>query len=385
MNVLIFAHDCGLRGAERVAATQAEALLERGWMVTVVVPCTTGGLAEFLRKKGVNVIHVRYFGWIGPGTLKGRAYRIFQNALAIPKLIKVVRTIKPDIVYVHSIACGVGAIVARLTKIPCLWQIHETGPCGTSSERGAFDLGEQLSLNIMRWANCQMLAVSEKVAHLYERKLTTEQVGVLYQAVDVDQSIEAVDVKSLGRLSSWSGPKLVVVGSISELKDQMTAVRAMPEILRNAPNAGLFLIGDDPNGLALEIFETAQKLGVQRHVVHLGLFANAASAIACADCCIITSVDEGFGRVTVEAMLSETPIVASDVAVNREVAGDTNADYFEPSNPASLAYAVTKILNLNEAELRDRLIHASLYAREKFNRRAATNELENKLLTCVKR
>ena len=303
MNILIFAHDCGLRGAEKVAADQAEALTRRGWKATVVVPCRTGGLADVLCGRGIDCVHVRYYHWFGTGSLRGRAYRTLSNIVAIPRMLRIVRSVQPDVILVHSIACGVGAIAARLSGTPRIWQFHETGPYGRSSDRGYFDLGERLSVRVIRWADCRLLAVSSRIADLYERKLGVAPVRVLYQAVDMNDAHPASDALALARLSSWLGPKLMIVGSLSPLKDQSTAVRAMPQILEALPDAGLFLVGDDPVGTGAEIAALARDLGIADKVVHLGTLANAAAAIARADCCIVTSLDEGFGRVTIEAIL----------------------------------------------------------------------------------
>lgn len=385
MNILIFAHDCGLRGAEKVAADQAEALTRRGWKATVVVPCRTGGLTEVLRGRGIDCVHVRYCHWFGTGRLRGRAYRTLSNIVAIPRMLRIVRSVQPDVILVHSIACGVGAIAARLSGTPRIWQFHETGPYGTSSDRGYFDLGERLSVRAIRWADCRLLAVSYKIADLYERKLGVAQVRVLYQAVDMNDAHPASDSVALARLSSWPGPKLMIVGSLSPLKDQSTAVRAMPRILEAQPDAGLFLVGDDPVGTGAEIAALARDLGIADKVVHLGTLANAAAAIARAECCIVTSFDEGFGRVTIEAMLSETPVAVADVEVNREVAGKGNADFFAPSDPLSLAAAVNKVFARTEQSRRERLARAKSFARQKFSSTAATDALEAELLACLDR
>lgn len=300
-------------------------------------------------------------------------------------MLRIVRSVQPDVILVHSIACGVGAIAARLSGTPRIWQFHETGPYGTSSDRGYFDLGARLSVWTISWANCRLLAVSYRIADLYERKLGVAPVRVLYQAVNINNEHPTSDAVALARLSSWSGPKLIIVGSLSPLKDQSTAVRAMPQILEAWPDAGLFLVGDDPVGTGAEIAALAHDLGIADKVVHLGTLANAAAAIARADCCIVTSLDEGFGRVTIEAMLSETPLAVADVEVNREVAGKGNADFFTPSDPLSLATAVNKVFARPEQSRRERLTRAELFARQKFSSTAATDALEAELLACLDR
>ncbi len=385
LNILIFAHDCGLRGAEKVAADQAEALTRRGWKATVVVPCQAGGLAECLRRREIDCVHVRYCHWFGTGSLRGRAYRTLSNIVALPRMLRIIRSVQPDVILVHSIACGVGAIAARLSGTPRIWQFHETGPYGTSSDRGYFDLGERLTVRAIRWTNCRLLAVSTRIADLYERKLGVAPVRVVYQAVEVDDAHPASDAMALARLSSWPGPKLMIIGSLSPLKDQSAAVRAMPQILEVWPDAGLFLVGDDPLGTGTEINTLAHDLGISDKVVYLGTLANAGAAIAHADCCIVTSIDEGFGRVTIEAMLSESSVVAADVEINREVAGEGNADFFTPSDSRSLAAAINTVLARPEPNRRAKLTRANSFARQKFSSTVATDALEAELLACLDR
>ena len=54
---------------------------------------------------------------------------------------------------------------------------------------------------------------------------------------------------------------------------------------------------------------------------------------------IFPSLLESFGHPLLEAMLAETPILASDIGSLREVAGDV-ARYFDPNDPMALAAAV---------------------------------------------
>lgn len=381
--IAIVAHDCGLRGAERVVAEEATLLRSRGWDVTVLVPCGHGDLSGYLQSQSVRVVVIRYYWWMGPGRFLGRGRRILGNLLALPRLIRLFRSGGFDIVHSHSIACGIGAVAARLAGVPHVWHLHESGPYGTSSDRPSFDLGERLSVVLARWTNSHFLAVSSTIARLYERKLGLPQVSVVYQAVGLERS-SAVG-PAMARLSSWPGKMLVIVGSIVPLKDQKTAVRAMTAIVKAWPGTGLFLIGDDPLGMGSEIDALARELGVADNVVRLGTMANAAPAIAAADGCIVTALDEGFGRVAVEAMLTETPVISADVAVNREVAGEGNADFFAPSDPLSLAGAVNTVFERPEQNRRERLARAKSFARQKFSSTAATDALEAELLACLDR
>ena len=383
MNILIFAHDCGLRGAERVVVDEAEALIARGWTVTVVVPCINGELSEFLRNKGINFLHIRYYSWIGPGSFKGRAFRTLMNVIAIPQMWRIIQSFQPDIIHVHSIACGIGAVAARLAGVPHVWHLHEPGPYARSADRPVFDLGERASVALARWTQSSFVAVSASVARLFEQQFRLSEVGVLYQSIDVDPKVADGDAIALRQITDWSGRKLVIVGALVLWKDQKTAVRAMVEIVKAWPGAGLFLIGDDQIGMGGEIDALARELGVADNVVRLGTMANAAPAIAAADGCIVTALDEGFGRVAVEAMMNETPVISADVDVNREVAGDGKVDFFSPSNPDAMAMAVSTLFSRPEPERQTRVLQAHAYARSLFGAEVTANALEAELLRCI--
>jgi 2-polyprenyl-3-methyl-5-hydroxy-6-metoxy-1,4-benzoquinol methylase len=61
-----------------------------------------------------------------------------------------------------------------------------------------------------------------------------------------------------------------------------------------------------------------------------------------AKCVLFPSFQEGFGLPIVEALYSGTPVLASDIPVFHEVAGD-NIGYFDPNDPQSLVDWIEKI------------------------------------------
>ena len=59
-----------------------------------------------------------------------------------------------------------------------------------------------------------------------------------------------------------------------------------------------------------------------------------------ASCAIASSIDEGFGFPLLEGQGAGVPVVCSDIAVFREVAGEAGALFFDPVDPGSLAERV---------------------------------------------
>jgi glycosyltransferase involved in cell wall biosynthesis len=104
---------------------------------------------------------------------------------------------------------------------------------------------------------------------------------------------------------------LVSVGGISERKDQMTLVQAMPALLKDSPNLLLILVGpvlEEPYAQALHAF--IDRHGLQRHVRFAGWVREPWPYYCAADIMVFASRDEGFGTVMIEAMSFGLPVVA---------------------------------------------------------------------------
>ncbi len=68
-----------------------------------------------------------------------------------------------------------------------------------------------------------------------------------------------------------------------------------------------------------------------------------AALIAEAHGLIMPSLAEGFGVPIIEALAANTPVLCSDIAVFREVAGEL-ADYFDPFSIEEICASVTRVL-----------------------------------------
>jgi len=81
-------------------------------------------------------------------------------------------------------------------------------------------------------------------------------------------------------------------------------------------------------------------------------------------CLVFPSLAEGFGLPVLEAMRRGVPVTCSNTTSLPEVAGDA-ALYFEPSNIASIAAAIAKLLE--DGQLRERLSAAGVQQARKFS------------------
>lgn len=146
---------------------------------------------------------------------------------------------------------------------------------------------------------------------------------------------------------------LLHVGARRPHKDVETAVRALTEL---DDDVHLVLVGsgdprwDDP------VPAVAAGLGVAHRVLHLSSVSEEQlrALYSHAHAFVYPSLVEGFGLPLLEAMAARVPVVASDVPVFREIAGDA-VGYFTPRSPGELAAAVRR---LDDAAARARALDA---------------------------
>lgn len=149
---------------------------------------------------------------------------------------------------------------------------------------------------------------------------------------------DAPDVLHLPAPSGRPGrPSFVVIVSNEPRKNVATVVRAF----RGVPQADLVVIG-----YAGEIGRMRNRPPNVRFAGYVDEHEKAA-LIAEAHGLIMPSLAEGFGVPIIEALAANTPVLCSDIAVFREVAGEL-ADYFDPFSTDSIAASVTRALTRQE-------------------------------------
>lgn len=143
------------------------------------------------------------------------------------------------------------------------------------------------------------------------------------------------------------------IGRLDYGKNTVNLIKAF-YILRRNYNLKLVLVGN--RGDAAEgVFKTIDILGLAGEIIYLGYVdkEDLVSLLSAAELFAFPSFYEGFGLPSLEAMKCETPVVTSDIAVMRELAGDAGM-LADPHSPESIAEAMMKVIS--DKNLRDVLI-----------------------------
>ena len=98
-----------------------------------------------------------------------------------------------------------------------------------------------------------------------------------------------------------------------------------------------------------QLKEQVQSSGLTKDVIFTGFLANGFRYMKAFDCFVLSSIQEAFGRVLIEAMIAKLPIIATDVHGIPEVISGVGT-LIRPKDAASLAKAMETVYSLSQNE-----------------------------------
>jgi glycosyltransferase involved in cell wall biosynthesis len=141
---------------------------------------------------------------------------------------------------------------------------------------------------------------------------------------------------------SESARAALYAGRLHQAKGLDYLVAAWSLVARQWPEARLWIAGDGPHRESLQ--EQIDARGLQGRVELVGTFDNPQDLLAAADVFVLPSLQEGLSIALLEAMAAGTPVVATDIAGNREALdADEHALIVPTQDPNRLASAIDRL------------------------------------------
>jgi glycosyltransferase involved in cell wall biosynthesis len=143
--------------------------------------------------------------------------------------------------------------------------------------------------------------------------------------------------------ATFPRPFLFWLGRTYPRKNVVRLVRAFTLIADEFPNLALVL-GGTRGWVERDVADAiASSRVAASRVVRLGVGADVADWYRAASIFAFPSLHESFGLPIVEAMACGTPVLASNIAALREVAGSA-AEFVDPNDPADIARGLQRLL-----------------------------------------
>ena len=150
------------------------------------------------------------------------------------------------------------------------------------------------------------------------------KITVVGNGVDHEKFRPADRTEARRRLGIPEGaPVLVTVGGLVERKGFHRVIELLPELSAAFPGLRYLVVGGpSPEGdMTAALKDQAARLGVAEHVIFTGPLPAAALRwpLSAADVFVLSTRNEGWANVFLEAMACGLPVVTTDVGGNREV------------------------------------------------------------------
>jgi glycosyltransferase involved in cell wall biosynthesis len=253
-----------------------------------------------------------------------------------------------DLIYANSqkafiVACASAAFTGR----PVLWHLHDIlDPLVFSRLNIGLDvfLANHMASRVI--ANSQATASA-----LVARGGTRARVDVIYNGLDPAAASAPSDAEVAAvraSLGVGGAPLLGLFGRLAPWKGQDVAIRALA-LLQEMPTVHLAIVGDALFGeeaYAASLHEEAAAAGLEARVHFLGFRTDVPVVMRAVDVLLHTSITpEPFGRVIVEGMLAERPVIATAGGGASEIVEPgVTAWQVPPNDPAALAAAIAEVL-----------------------------------------
>jgi glycosyltransferase involved in cell wall biosynthesis len=358
LRVLWFSHTAKLGGAELGILDAARALRNTGVQLHVVLP-DEGPLQERLEQLEVSTSVVPY-GWWMSGLDSSRWHRSNLMRFARPsqwrRALAAIDRVEPDVVVSNTATIAVGAVAARVRRVPHVWYLREFG---AEDHRLRFDLGERFSYRAIDRLSSVVIVVSEGVGRHVARFGLGSKVRQVRYGIQVPPTVTpAVRPEDTFLLTQ--------IATVTASKGQHIAVRALQELAEKGYDVHLRLVGSVEKAYGHEIQRLAKAGGVERRVEITG-FRDPYPDIAASDAVLMCSRMEAFGRGTVESMKLGKPVIGSASGATRELIRDGwNGLLFRPGDSSDLADKI-KLLYDDPALQRTLGENASEWSNERFS------------------
>lgn len=354
MNICIVGHTGGLGGAELAILETAEGLIKDGHQLSFICP-NDGPFVKRALQATPNVQILPFDHWTAMGTwpvitkLKmARGYWI-----AARKIADWMRNNKPDLVITNTSTFPSAAIAAKKLSIPHLWYLHEF----VAEDHGlTWQFGEEKSYRLIERLSGAVVINSKAVGQKVSRFIAPDKLHLVYCAT-------ITKIQDRERPFPDGTFRLLMAGAISEGKNQMLALEAINLVKNKDILVHLTIIGNSDKEYRGKLEDFIKEAQLSEHVTIKEFSDSLQDEFDKAHCYLMTSRNEAFGRVLVEAGRAGLPCLAPDSGGAPEIIKDhENGLLFESGSAESLAHSI-QIVCTNPV----------LYGRLSANARPAAN------------
>ena len=308
-----------------------------------------------------------------------REIKLKQVIKSVIQLRKILKKIKPDIVYMNSSMAGAVGRIALLfnTKTKTIYNAHGwyfNARISNKKKKFYAIIEKILAIKATKIIN---ISKAEYESALQYKIAPKRKMCLIENAIDFDKFKNSEQYRKQTRKEYNIAENEIVigvVGRLSEQKDPMTSLKTFELLSKKYKNLKLMYVGD--GDLEQEIKQYAMKKRLLDKIIITGWVNNVEKYIPAFDIAILPSKWEGFGLVIVEYMACKKPIVASRIGgIADIIKSEQNGFLATIGNAEEFAKYIEKYIE--NKELVEKIIENNYnYAIENFDIKRLVQEHE---------
>lgn len=268
---------------------------------------------------------------------------------AILKVRKILKQIKPDIVYLHSSKAGaIGRIALAFNfKTKILYNAHGWyfNAQISDKKKKIFAVIEKiLAIKTDRIIN---ISKSEYESALKYKIAPEKKMCIIENGIDFTKFKNNDKYREETRKKyhiEKNDIVIGVVGRLTEQKDPMTMIKAFELVHKENKNTKLMYVGSGE--LEKNVKQYAKEKNILDKIIITGWVDNVEQYIPAFDIAVLPSKWEGFGLVLIEYMACDKPIIATNVGGIKDIIqNEENGLLIEIENEKQLQEAIRKYIS----------------------------------------
>ena len=299
-----------------------------------------------LKDLGVNRIYTFPLSTIKRTYNPVKILKFFFNWYSsIDKVISIIKQDSIDLVISNTSQVLFGGIAAKKMSVPHITHIHEI-----SFAKPKF-VGNLVVKMLSKYSD-KILVVASFIKNIIIdfSPLTEPKIEIVYNGLDIEKYLNDYFKINFRQEFNLKPDDIAIgtIGRICDRKGQRLFIEAASKLASNNTNFYFFIIGEPTSAIENKYFEELKEFVAQKilsnYVIFIKTRVDIQNVIEGLNAIVISSKQEAFPNISLEAMAFSKPVIAFDVGGIREQIDDGITGFLVPSqNIDLLANSIEKI------------------------------------------
>jgi len=292
-----------------------------------------GVLKDFLIAKKVNFIFINLPYW---KEKKFPLLNVFQTLLITPFIIFKLKDLNIDIVHINDGSIrNTWTLAAKILNKRVIFH-----------QRTIFD-NSRLS-HLLLFLPEKIIAISNFVKKSIPSRFNSKIEVIFNPFISIKSSSKRIAKVHLCKNLCLNDKHYILsfIGSVTKQKRPFDAIKTLHKLKEKGINMTLLYVGKISRQNKILLEKEAKKYNLEENIKILGYKKNIKPFLQGSDFIIAPAINEGFGRVLIEGMLSKTLVIASNHGGHKEIIKHRiNGILTKPKSPSLMANEIKDLID----------------------------------------